>query len=202
LSTRRHVCLALPVLLMAALVGCGKSGSVRGPAGAVVRPTHQSKSPDLQASKLRVVTSGVKDLSWQSGGQYIMRAKARELVADEVTGRASLRDGRAILFKQGKEAALMSAKLIEADTRASCLTASGGISVRSLVRNARVSAKSLTWRRKQNRLFGTGGVNVTSSAGNISADRLDGDTSLNEVTLYSDAGGRASLNVSVVERRP
>jgi hypothetical protein len=200
LSAHRLMILALPVLLTVVLVGCGKSGGVRGSAGALARPVHQAKDAELQASKIRVVTNGVKDMSWQSGGQYIMRAKARELVADEVTGKASLKDGHVILFKHGKQAALLSAKLIEADTRAGALVAMGGITVRSLVANAEVRAQSVTWWRKQNRLLGVGGVSMSSSAGYVLADRVDGETAMQHITLYSDKGGRASLNVSPPER--
>ena len=200
MRTQRSICLALPVLLTIVLVGCGRTGTVRGSAGSNARAPHQTKDTELQASKIRVVTSGVKELSWQSGGQYVMRAKARELVADEVTGKASLKDGHAIMFKQGKEAALMSAKLIEADRRAMTLSATGGITVRSLMRNTQVRAQSVSWWRKDNRLSAAGGVSVTSSAGSISADRMDGDIDMKRITLYSDKGGRASLNVSPMER--
>lgn len=193
MSAWRSTLFILPILMAVILAGCGKPGNVRTPGSS------QSKAKP-QRSKVRVVTSGVKELTWQAGGQYIMRAKAGQLIADEETGKANLKDGRAIMFKDGKESAVMSAKLIEADTHASTLVASGGITVRSLVRNAQISAKTATWWRKQDRISGEGGVVLTSGAGRILADRMEAETALKQVTLYSDKGGRASVNVSQVGR--
>jgi LPS export ABC transporter protein LptC len=187
-------------LLTAVIAGCGRPASGRSPSSTAQAATKPARKSLKGSSNLRVVTHGVKELSWQSGGQYIMRAKAKTLVADEETGKARLQDAHAILFKDGKQAATLSSDLIEADVNASKLTATGGITARSLVRDVQFRAQSLTWMNKKNRITGDGGVTVTSSAGNLSADGLEGDTALKQITLHSRRGGRASINVAALEQ--
>ena len=194
--------LAELVLLTAFIVGCGRSAGSSGPsstAKARAKPALTSKA-QKSMSDLRVVTHGVKELSWQSGGQYIMRAKGETLVADEETRKARLQKAHATLFKDGKEAAFVSSDLIEADLNEKILTATRGITARSLVRDIQFHAQSLTWLNKKNRIIGDGGVSVTSAAGNLYADGLEGDTALKQITLHSRRGGRASLNVAALEQ--
>ncbi|MDO8587491.1 MAG: hypothetical protein Q7T82_10680 [Armatimonadota bacterium] len=197
-NRRLSLCLVVLVMLMAALAGCGKPGRVRN---AVRKPavTPPRAGRGLQSPRLRVVTHGVRELSWQSGGRYIMRARAKTFVADEETGKARLKGAKAILYKNGREAASLSADTIDADAKAGTLRATGGIVVQSLLGNVRARAESLVWKNRENRLLGEGGISVASDAGALSADRLEGDTTLKEVKLWSDKGGKASLAATALK---
>ncbi|MDO8684681.1 MAG: hypothetical protein Q7N50_14545 [Armatimonadota bacterium] len=197
------VCKVLALIILSAvlLAGCGRTPK---------REAATSKAQKLQdikkiakaltnTAKLQVESKGVKELSWQSNGSYIMRASAKSLTADERSLTAQLSGARAVLYKNGKEAMSVSARLIEVDGKAEKLTARNGATAKSLVRDVSARVGNLTWTHKDHRIIGEGAVTVASGAGSLSGDRFVGDTELKQIRVYARNGGRASLSAAALE---
>ena len=184
--------------LVAIVAGCGQPGGGRTSARKPVESPRLAQTAP-QPPRLRVETHGVRELSWQSNGKYIMRARADSFVADEETGKARLRRAKAILYKNGKEAASISADSIEADAKTETLSATGGTVVRSFANNTSLRAGKIVWRHGLNKFSGSEGISVKSDAGVLRADTMEGDTTLKEIELRSDKGGVASVNATALK---
>ena len=156
-----------------------------------------ARRPDVseKAARLRVESRGLRELSWQENGKYIMRASAARLTGEE-QGKSELKGARLTLYRAGVESARISAGVIRADARARTLTATGGIAVDSATNDTHVTVRSLEWKYREGKIVGEGGVRVSSGLGEVYGDRFTADTGLDKVTLYSSGGGRASLNAA------
>ena len=181
-----------------AFAGCGNRGGQqsierRRPAGG------RTESAGKKNSAVHFESRGVKELSWQEGGRYVMRASAESLSFDEETGKSALKQARVVLYKHGSEAAVVTAADVETDGKKRELTATGGVSARSSARGLSVSASKLNWSQRTQKLIGRGGVRAKSDVAEVSADTMIAESDLKHVTLRSASGGRASVNMKAVE---
>ena len=191
IDSRRAMLLVVAGLLLPA--GCGRAEKRPG------APAPGEKAgPPKRAEKVRVESRGLRELSWQEDGKYIMRASAGRLTGEE-QGKLELRDARVTLYREGSEAVKVSAPVISADTQGKTLAARDGVVVDSIAGDTRVTVGSLLWRYREGKMIGEGGVRVSSSLGEVTGDRLVADTKLDRVVLYSGGGGRASLNAAAAK---
>jgi len=122
-------------------------------------------------------------------GDLRMIAKARELSGDEVTRTASLLDFSAELYENGKLTTVIKASKGLADIGKQTLTASGGVTIKSLERDTFVEAAWVKWYAREKKVIGNGGVKIDSEMGSVEAAAFVADTALKTFTVKDSAKG-------------
>ncbi|NLN75359.1 MAG: LPS export ABC transporter periplasmic protein LptC [Armatimonadetes bacterium] len=148
----------------------------------------QAEEPVLEGPKLEITQSGVT-LRWAEKSGSQMTASARSADFNEITQVGSLIDFSASLYENGKLAASISASKAMVDTAKRAVTATGGVTLKSIERDTVVKAAWIKWDAKTNKVTGNGGVKITSAAGTAEAAAFVADTSLKNYTLLSSGKG-------------
>jgi len=201
--------LALLVAIAAAVAGCGRGGRVappKPPEGAPTAPQKpkttakakpagqpaqaQDTAPDLQA-----IVKGIT-LRWIEKGRTSMNAKARRFEGNEVTRKGVLLDFSAQLYENGKLTTTMTAPKVVADTANRTITATGGVTLKSLDRGTVVKSQWIKWFSREDKIVGNGGVKATSNMGTGDRYEMEGaafeaDTALKTLTIRDSAKGLA-----------
>jgi hypothetical protein len=182
------------------LSGCGQANPGKPASKPAVRPKQVSKpvaatkpaAPAKPAAdqkpKLSLVQKGVT-LQWVDNGELRMTATAAEFRGNEVTRQGVLTDFSAKLYENGKPATIMNAPRVVADTVGRVLTATGGVTIKSLSRKTVVKSGWAKWYQKQQKVVGNGGVKINSEAWTAESAAFVADTGLKTVSLRSSAKG-------------
>lgn len=137
----------------------------------------------LQAefSKARIIWS-------DSHGRRVMEAQFKEAVGSQTGNNSTLelRTVKASLYKNGKIAGILTAPSVMADSRKKEIWASGGVTVSSAVENATASADRIVWKAREDRLYGTGNVNMAKQNVSVAASSFQADTALKK-SRFTDA---------------
>lgn len=181
------------------VAGCGRRGgstAQRGSGGG--RSSHKTIKPSNyhaikpsiphEGPKLQMTQQGVT-LSWIENGVVRMSAKAREGQINEVTKVGQLLDFSAKMFEDGKLTTTMSAPKVVADTEKRVVTATGGVTLKSLDRKTTVKAQWMKWYSRQHKVVGDGGVKITSEMGTMQGAAFVADTALKTLRVMNSAKG-------------
>lgn len=197
-----RICAIIAVLVVSsALAMSGCSGPRGSSPGQKPVSSAQKDKPAAIASRIRVESKGVKELSWQEGGHYVMRASAASLSLDETTGKSKLTKARVVLYKLGSAAVEVTADSIDADNASRILTATGGVRASSLVKGAGFTADTVAWNQANQQITASGNIVAHTASGKLWGDSLVGGTDLERLVLSSRSGGRAVFSGSALESR-
>ena len=163
----------------------------KAPANTSTKPAQQAAPKAFdnpEPPKLTISQQGV-NMRWVEQGQLRMSAKAREVQGDEISKTATLLDFSAQLYENGKLTASIKAPKAVVDTVGRVVTATGGVTLKSMERKTVVNASWMKWFSKEHRVVGNGGVNIVSEMGNIDAAAFQADTSLRTLSVKDSAKG-------------
>jgi len=198
ISLRRlSILKALPaVVASASLAGCARQ-CVTPPARPAVQvpaANAAAKKPDPPATAAYTgprleLSQKTVTLRWIEKGLLRMSVTASEFNGDEVTRTGSLLDFSAKLYENGKLTAEMSAPKAVADTTNRIVTATGGVSLRSVERKTSIKAGWMRWFARENRVVGSGGVSIESTMGTVEAAAFEADTALKTISVKDTTKG-------------
>lgn len=151
-------------------------------------PGKTLKSVAPPGLKLEVTQKEVT-LRWASKEGTQMVATARSSNLNEETQAGTLLDFSAKLYENGKLSALVSAPLATADYKNRVVIASGGVVLKSLVRQTVVHASWIKWYVDKHKIVGNGGVSIDSTAGSMDGAAFVADTALKTLTVKDSGSG-------------
>jgi lipopolysaccharide assembly outer membrane protein LptD (OstA) len=133
-------------------------------------------------------------LKWVEKGQIRMTAGAKSGRVNELTRTGELVDFSAKLYENGRLTSTMTAPKVVADTVNRTVTATGGVTMKSLDRATVVKADWMKWFAKEQKVIGDGGVKIDSHSGLNDYYTLEGaaftaDTALETLTVENSAKG-------------
>jgi hypothetical protein len=180
--------LVVSLFLVILATGCGRQGAEPGERRAV----EQSKRDvgPRGAPKVAAKLQGIR-LDWQEAGKPKMIAKAARASGSTAPGTASLAQVTADLYSGGRPVARLTAPIVDADERTRTVTASGGVTVKSLDMNSAIQvlkAARVTWLARKDRLVGEGGVTAVGPRASLRASAFAADTRMRTVRLTADPG--------------
>ena len=198
--------LALGGLLALAIAGCSSGKSDARPATAVgtpnpAQPSHTKPGNDPNAKPLpvpgpgedrpKIVTiSKLTTVTWRDPkGNRLMTASAKELRWDELKQKGSALGFSGQLYENGKLTATMSAPKAEVDTKNQIVLATGGVTLKSMERDATVKAGWVKWYAKKKTAIGNGGVKIKTPAFESEGAAFVADTALKTFTVRDSAEG-------------
>ena len=147
---------------------------------AVVKPNDPKvveKQPDPEVE----ATFRTAELGWSDEkGRKVMDAKFKEASAShtDVSSTVVLRDVKAVLYAKGKAVAELTAPDVDIDNNTRMIKATGGVKVVSTSRNTTISADTIIWKSRENKLIGHGNVLMLRKNISAKAARFEADTSL------------------------
>ncbi len=112
-----------------------------------------------------------------------MEATADEFRGNEVAQTGELVGFRGKLYENGKLTATMEAPSAIADTANRIVTATGGVKLRSVVRETSLTSQWVKWYAREQRVIGNGGVKIDSTVGIVEAAAFEADTGLKKFTV-------------------
>ncbi len=149
----------------------------------------QDINPAKSVGPLIEVEQKTVTLRWVEKGVLRMSAMAREGRIDELTKTGVLTGFSANLYENGKLTASMTAPKVKADTANRIVTATGGVVVKSTVRNATLRAGWVKWFARDQKLIGNGGVKIKTDMWEMESAAFVADTGLKTITLKNSAKG-------------
>ncbi|MCE5200106.1 MAG: LPS export ABC transporter periplasmic protein LptC [Armatimonadota bacterium] len=138
--------------------------------------------------KLQLSQQGVT-LRWIENGSTRMSATAKEFKGNEITRVGELLHFSAQLYENGKLKATITAPKAVADTVNRVVTATGGVTLKSLERNTTVRASWMKWYAKEQKVVGNGGVKIDSTMGTMQGAAFVADTAMKTITIKDSAKG-------------
>lgn len=150
--------------------------------------TKKTDSTKDDSPKLQLSQQGVT-LSWMENGKVRMKATGKESKYNDISKVASMLNFGAQLYDNGKLTASLSAPKALADTTTRIVTATGGVTLKSLERNTTVKASWIKWYAKKQKVVGDGGVKITTSMGTLQGAAFVADTSMKTITIKDSAKG-------------
>ena len=187
----------LLIFCAGAAVICAGAGCGRKPDRAAAKPlpikSEVAKPAKVQIAKddgpkLELSQKGVI-LNWVEKGQLRMKASGSQSKYDDVAKVASMLKFSAQLFDDGKLTASLVAPEAVADTTSRIVTATGGVTLKSMQRNTTVTAPRMRWYAKEQKVVGDGGVKITSSMGTLEGAAFLADTSMKTITIKDSSKG-------------
>lgn len=151
--------------------------------GQAVTKTEAESSPNLELKQQDVT------LNWMENGKVRMSARASEVKGNEVTKVGELIDFSGKLYENGKLVATLDAPKAVADTVNRIVTATGGVTLKSLERNTTVKAQWIKWYAKDQKVVGDGGVRIDSAMGTMQGAAFVADTGMKTITVKDSAKG-------------
>ncbi|MHB9035634.1 MAG: LPS export ABC transporter periplasmic protein LptC [Armatimonadota bacterium] len=192
----RNVVLILIVILVLCVAGCGRRQS-DAPDGqqpnaadkSAVKNQPTKVEPEVESGPtLEFKQQGVT-LNWMEKGQVRMSAVATEVKGSEVTRVGELTDFSGKLYENGKLVATVVAPKAVADTVNRIVTATGGVTLKSMERNTTVKAQWMKWYAKDQKVVGDGGVKIESTMGTMQGAAFVADTGMKTITVKDSAKG-------------
>jgi hypothetical protein len=151
----------------------------------------QDANPAKSVGPLIEVEQKTVTLRWVEKGVLRMSATAREGRINELTKTGVLTDFSANLYENGKLTASLTAPKVSADTVNRIVTATGGVTVKSTVRNTTLKAGWVKWFAREQKLIGNGGVKIKTDMWEMESAAFVADTGLKTLTLKNSAKGLA-----------
>lgn len=208
---RNIICCGVLLLIVAALVGCGKSSGNNSTLSGV-KPTKTVEIPDTGQTKktsnktdqnseppmpLKVIGKKVS-LVWDDGGKPKLKSVATELTGNTISGKARMKNAKADLYDKGVCVAKMVAPVIEADESNRIVIATGGVTITSTSSKSNIriiKSEWVKWYSREDRLVGGGGISVNGPMGSIDAATIETDTKLEKIKITSGTSdGRAVID--------
>lgn len=149
----------------------------------VYTPPAIDDGPKLQFSQQGVT------FSWVENGKVRMSASAKEVMGGEATKIGQLTNFSGKLYENGKLVATMTAPKVVADTTKRIVTATGGVTLKSLERNTTVKSQWMKWYAKEQKVVGDGGVKIDSTMGNMSGAAFVADTAMKSIKVLDSGKG-------------
>jgi len=156
-----------------------------------VKQPAQDSNPAKSVGPLIEVEQKTVTLRWVEKGVLRMSATAREGRINELTKTGVLTDFAANLYENGKLTASLTAPKVVADTVNRVVTATGGVNVKSTVRNTTLKAGWVKWFAREQKLIGNGGVKIKTDMWETESAAFVADTGLKTLTLKNSAKGLA-----------
>ncbi|MCL5102833.1 MAG: LPS export ABC transporter periplasmic protein LptC [Armatimonadetes bacterium] len=160
----------------------------KGPSGQTIKPSNPPKPAQPERPKLELIQRGVT-LKWIEKDGVRMQATVREVQGQELTKTARFSNFTGQMYENGKITTTMSAPKVVLDAVNRTVTATGGVLLKSMVRNTTVKAKWVKWYARRQKVVGDGGVDITSEMGTIQGAAFVADTALKNWTILSSAKG-------------
>lgn len=214
-SLRQALVFALVAAMMLGSGGCGSRKPAR-PAGREIERAAQSPAAGEQAPGSAVQENAAQtekqpqapqpppdpgpmieinqkgiSLRWIEKGIIKMKATAREGQVNELTKIGVLTDFSAELYEDGKLTTTMVAPRVVADTAKQLVTATGGVTLKSLDRSTVVRSDWVKWYARHQMMIGNGGVNIKSDTWDVNSAAFVADTALKTLTVKNSAKGLA-----------
>ncbi|MEN6358370.1 MAG: LPS export ABC transporter periplasmic protein LptC [Armatimonadota bacterium] len=149
----------------------------------VYTPPKVDEGPKLQFSQQGVT------FSWVENGHVRMSASAKEVSGGEVTRIGQLTNFSGKLYENGKLVAAMTAPKVIADTTKRIVTATGGVTLKSLERNTTVRSQWMKWYAREQKVVGDGGVKINSTMGNMQGAAFVADTAMKSIKVLDSGKG-------------
>lgn len=182
MNVRRHkisACALLAVMaFLICLTGCSTKKENAQPSGSEVKDHRTGPNVEAEFQKAK--------LSWSDEkGRSLMDAEFKKAKAShsDVTSAATLIDVKAVLYADGKPAAVLTAPSVETDNTTREIRASGGVKVVSISQNATIEAENIVWKSSEGKLIGSGGVSMIKKNISGKASGFEADTTLRHVRL-------------------
>ncbi|MGQ9454859.1 MAG: hypothetical protein ACUVRS_05485 [Armatimonadota bacterium] len=168
-----------------------RSGAKPTPLKGSGQPVESDRPKGLPS--LRTVVKRVT-LQWTSDNKMSLSASASRLEGSELSRKVILTDLNAKLYQDGKLAAELVAPKVEADERKRILTATGGVTLKSLDGGTVLTCEWMKWFARENRIVGNGGVKVVSRLESGDRYKMEGaafeaDTALKSIAITDAAKG-------------
>lgn len=209
LSRRSALFCVLAAAFLLSLAGCGPRQSSTSPEQQPTNTTESVKTTSSDNAKTNdnakpdetpvkpAVDSGPKlelsqrgvTLNWVEKGVLRMSASASRGQISEVTKVGVLFNFSAKLYDNGRLTTTMTAPKVTADTANRIITATGGVTMKSLDRKTVVKAKWMKWYEKQQKVVGNGGVDIRSDTWNVQSAAFVADTALKNLSVQNSAEG-------------
>lgn len=201
----------LIVILIISASGCSKKQAITPKAQPVASKTQVTadpkaedkktepepvKEPEVDAGpKLEISQEGVS-LQWSENNQLRVSATLKDVEWGEITRLCGVSRFSGKLYANGKVTAVLDAPKAVVDTKSRIVTATGGVTLKSVERKTTVKAKWMKWYSKEQKVVGDGGVRIESIMGNSDKDKtvLTGaafvaDTALKSIKVMDSAKG-------------
>lgn len=153
-----------------------------------LKPGKAQKVITPPALKLEVMQKKIQ-LRWADKEGTQMVALARSSNLNEVTQTGTLLDFSAKLYDNGKLSAYVSAPLATADYKKKVVVASGGVVLKSLVRQTVVNSSWIKWYVDKHKIVGDGGVKIKSASGSVDGAAFVADTALKTLKVMDSGRG-------------
>ena len=206
-SSSLIVILVLGAVLSLGVVGCAPEkpdASPPGPTGkqsaaaAEANESRESNAEKPQAAEQPGVEDGPKlaviqkdaTVNWSDeSGRRRMSARAREIGWNEASLKGVALDFSAKLYENGKLTASISAPKAVIDTKDQTVTATGGVSMKSLERETSLTALWVKWFARKHKIIGNGGVKIESPTWKAEGAAFEADTGLENYRIMDSAKG-------------
>lgn len=188
---------ALPLVLG----GCGRRHVTAAAPASMAKAPHlsvhaESKPPKPgepaapeAAPKLKVMQKQVA-FKWMEHGQVRMTATASSLSGDDINRIGVLTNFRGKLYDKGKFTATVEAPKAVADMVKRTVTATGGVTMKSVERATVAKCPRVKWFEKTQQVVGDGGVSIKSATlGDMTGAAFQADTGLKTLRVMDSAKG-------------
>jgi predicted small lipoprotein YifL len=203
----KSLILILSAVVALSIAGCGNRQPSASQVPTAVASNNKAKAAQSQAKteksnkppvyilpevdegpKLQFSQQGVT-FSWVENGHVRMSASAKEVNGGEVTRIGQLTNFSGKLYENGKLVATMTAPKVIADTTKRIVTATGGVTLKSLERNTTVKSQWMKWYAKEQKVVGDGGVKIDSTMGNMQGAAFVADTAMKSIKVLDSGKG-------------
>ena len=181
-------CLFLTVFLLAAvgLTGCAQKRAAQT-TGADKRtaPTSMTQEKPRREIALRAEFQEARLLWDDEKGRRVWEARFDDAVASGASGDtvAELHGVKASLYEDGKVVSSLIAPRVIADSRSGEVRAAGGVTITSALDGASVRSDRVTWKSREDKMYGAGAVRMTRGNISIAANTFEADSALRTATL-------------------
>ena len=146
--------------------------------------------PDVDDGPTLAVVQKEATVNWSDeSGRRRMSARAREISWNEASLKGTALDFSAKLYENGKLTASISAPKAVIDTKDQTVTATGGVSMKSLKRKTSLRSLWVKWFAKKHKVIGNGGVKIESPMWKAEGAAFEADTSLENYRIMKSAEG-------------
>ena len=204
-----------PVLILAGaaflfvVAGCGRqqtsaskpdagkvaavASKMTGPGGKAAGGEQPPYKPDQPTRPTFELSQQGITLNWIEKGVLRMSATAKELHGKEVFSTGWLKDFSGKMYENGKLTGTMTAPTVLVDMNTRVVTATGGVVLKLVERNAVVRSKWMKWYSKQQKIVGNGGVTINMTTGSdkqtLTGAAFVADTALKNLTVKGSTKG-------------
>lgn len=168
--------------------GASSAASRAGDPSVSTTAARKPESPPDPGPMIEIEQDSIT-LKWIDNGKVRMSATAREGKVDERTKTSVLSGFVAELYEDGKLTSTLAAPKVVADAASRVLTATGGVTVKSVERKTVIKADWIKWYARHQKIIGNGGVTIKSDTWDLRSAAFVADTGLKALTLKNSAKG-------------